>query len=178
VRFAAVVLAGGRGSRLGGVDKPAIEVGGVSLLDRALAAVAGADPVVVVGPRRPVAVDVVWAREEPAGAGPVPALLAGLDRLADEDLAVVLLAADLPLVSTDTVARLLGALGETGAVLVDDDGRPQWLTSAWRLSALRGLDRTSTSLRGALPRGWVAVPAVGQESADVDSPADLDRFVQ
>ena len=42
--YAAVVLAGGRASRLGGVDKPSLPVAGVPLLHRVLAAVANADP--------------------------------------------------------------------------------------------------------------------------------------
>ncbi len=35
--FAAIVLAGGQAARLGGADKASIEVGGRSLLERALA---------------------------------------------------------------------------------------------------------------------------------------------
>ena len=52
VRFGAVLLAGGRASRMGGVDKPGLLVDGVSMRDRAIAAVGpvGADPIVVVGP--------------------------------------------------------------------------------------------------------------------------------
>ena len=36
----AAILAGGRGTRLGGVRKALIEIGGVSILDRQLAAIA------------------------------------------------------------------------------------------------------------------------------------------
>jgi len=42
--FDAVVLAGGAGRRLGGVDKALVEVGGQDLLTRVLGAVAGAQP--------------------------------------------------------------------------------------------------------------------------------------
>ncbi|MGH8776871.1 MAG: NTP transferase domain-containing protein, partial [Jiangellaceae bacterium] len=48
-RWDAVVLAGGRGSRLGGVDKPALRIGGRTLLDTALVATAAARSTVVVG---------------------------------------------------------------------------------------------------------------------------------
>lgn len=51
VSIGAIVLAGGAGSRLGGVDKATLELDGVALLDRALAALDGL-PVVVVGPPR------------------------------------------------------------------------------------------------------------------------------
>lgn len=51
-RFGAVLLAGGRASRMGGIDKPGLLVDGVSMRDRAIDAVVsvGADPIVVVGP--------------------------------------------------------------------------------------------------------------------------------
>ncbi|WP_399128711.1 molybdenum cofactor guanylyltransferase [Actinacidiphila sp. ITFR-21] len=80
--YDAVVLAGGAARRLGGADKPALPVGGRTLLDRVLAACAGADRTVVVGPRRPTARPVRWAGEEPPGGGPLPALAAGLTALA------------------------------------------------------------------------------------------------
>ena len=38
--YDAIVLAGGRGSRLGGVDKGAVDIGGVTLLQRVLTATA------------------------------------------------------------------------------------------------------------------------------------------
>lgn len=139
--FDAIVLAGGRATRLGGVDKPALDVGAVTLLDRAVAAVAGAGRVVVVGPRRPVAGEVVWCREEPAGGGPAAAIAAGLEHTGAE--VVVVLAADLPWVAP-AVPRLLAAvgtepagdLGVDVAVLVDAEGRRSYLAAAWRRSAL------------------------------------------
>src|SRR5690242_5757560 len=54
-RIAALVLAGGRASRLGGADKPGITIGGRSLLAAVASAArdAGASRVVVIGPARP-----------------------------------------------------------------------------------------------------------------------------
>ena len=71
-----VVLTGGRGSRLGGVDKAGLAVGGVAIGARVLAAVPDAGRSVVVGEPVPGA-DVV-VREEPVGGGPVAGLAAGL----------------------------------------------------------------------------------------------------
>src|SRR4051795_13298015 len=76
--FAAVVLAGGRAARLGGLPKPQPDVGGASMLTPGLTAVDGAAPRVVVGPSQPVPAGVRLVREQPPGGGPVPALAAGL----------------------------------------------------------------------------------------------------
>jgi molybdopterin-guanine dinucleotide biosynthesis protein A len=93
----AIVLAGGRGSRLGGVVKPAVSVGGRRLLDIALAAVAGARRVVVVGDI-PVPDGVLRTREDPPFGGPVAGVEAGFAALAADRRApwTVLLASDLP----------------------------------------------------------------------------------
>jgi molybdopterin-guanine dinucleotide biosynthesis protein A len=136
--FDAVVLAGGAARRLGGADKPALRVGGRALLDRVLAACTGAATTVVVAGRRPTVRPVVWAREEPPGAGPLAALDAGLRRTTAES--VVVLSGDLPFLGRETVRRLLTTLRERdaeGAVLTDRDGRDQPLVAAYRSEPLR-----------------------------------------
>ncbi|MFG2652859.1 NTP transferase domain-containing protein [Streptomyces sp. NPDC048436] len=136
--YDAVVLAGGGARRLGGVDKPGVRVGGRALLDRVLGACSGAGTTVVVAAPRPTARPVVWAREEPAGAGPLAALDAGL-RCAGAEW-VVVLSADLPFLGEPTVRRLLAALrdsGADGAVLRDPGGRDQPLVAAYRRASLR-----------------------------------------
>ena len=76
----AVVIAGGAGSRLGGASKPELVVGGVALVDRTLAAVAGARAVMLVGgPRRE---GVGWTVEDPPRSGPAAAVAAGVAALA------------------------------------------------------------------------------------------------
>nr|WP_244317620.1 NTP transferase domain-containing protein [Streptomyces bauhiniae] len=132
------MLAGGGARRLGGADKPGVQVGGRALLDRVLAACADAATTVVVADPRATARPVRWAREEPAGGGPVAALDAGL-RLTTAEYAVVL-SADLPFLGADTVHRLLAALRDgdaDGAMLTDDDGRDQPLVAAYRTASLR-----------------------------------------
>ncbi|WP_037367050.1 molybdenum cofactor guanylyltransferase [Amycolatopsis orientalis] len=178
-RFAGIVLAGGSARRLSGVDKPELRVGGISLLGRAVEALAGADPVVVCGPRRPGYDTVVWTREAVPGAGPVAALAAGLESVGDAEL-VVLLAADLPGIRRSTVDRLRSAVaGADGAVLVDAAGERQWLVSAWRAAALRQAmpERPeNASLRRTL-RGMrlAEVAAEPGESDDIDTPEDLEK---
>jgi molybdopterin-guanine dinucleotide biosynthesis protein A len=140
--YTVVVLAGGRGRRLGGPAKPAMEVGGRPMLQRVLAATAAARVRVVVGPPElgalvPAGVSVV--REEPPGGGPVAALAAGLVTVPPNVARLVLLAADLPLLTPAAVRRLVDAIGPgDGAVYVDGAARRQWLCGAWRSDAVRG----------------------------------------
>lgn len=137
--YDAMVLAGGGARRLGGADKPALLVGGRSLLDRVLAACPDAGATVVVGPsRETVRGGVRWTREQPPGGGPVAAIAAGLVHVSAER--VLLLAADLPFLDRPTVTRLLAALdpAETdAALLVDAAGRDQPLAAAYRTAPLR-----------------------------------------
>ncbi|MBV9025249.1 MAG: molybdenum cofactor guanylyltransferase [Streptomycetaceae bacterium] len=135
-----IVLAGGAARRLGGTDKPALRVGGATLLDRVLDACADAATTVVVGPRRPTVRPVVWTREDPPGGGPLPALAAGLDRTTAGQ--VLVLAADLPFLTPATSRALCHAVEGDGALYTDADGRDQPLAAAYRSAALRhGLAR-------------------------------------
>jgi molybdopterin-guanine dinucleotide biosynthesis protein A len=148
--FDAIVLAGGRASRLGGIDKPQLTIGGRTLLDRVVDAVSDATRIVVVGPAQPVSRDVVFCQEQPPGAGPVAALAAAAARTAAD--AVVVLAADLPAIRP-AVPALLAALPDSGAVLlVDGTGRRNYLAAAWRrvdlINALAALgDPTGAAMR-------------------------------
>ncbi|WP_243754462.1 NTP transferase domain-containing protein [Labedaea rhizosphaerae] len=160
---------------MSGVDKAMLTVDGIPLLHRVLAAV-GAVPVVVVGPERPVPAAVRWTREEPAGGGPVAGLAAGLAAVDLPSTATVaVLAADLAGITSSTLARL--CFDGDGAVLVDEDGREQWLIGVWRLGALRAAipaqprDRSLRSVLGGLD--VTRVPARPGECVDVDTPADL-----
>ena len=190
--FDAVVLAGGRGTRLGGTDKPGLVVGGQTLLGAVVSAVtlAGADRIVVVGPERTgdlksgAGGQVRYAREDPPGRGPVAALACGLDQVSAS--LVVLLAADLPFLRPAHLTQLLTALAareEPGVVLLDDSGRPQWLVSGWVTARLRGaLDRYPGSSLGGLlgPLDPVLLPdetAAGEPPGwlDCDTAGDLRR---
>jgi molybdopterin-guanine dinucleotide biosynthesis protein A len=175
--YDALVLAGGAGSRLGGVAKPQLAIGGRTLLDRVVGAVADAQRVVVVGPEQPVGRPVVFCREEPPGAGPVAAIAAGVPH-ASADV-VVVLAADLPWIAP-AIPLLLAAAPPAGAAfLVDAAGRLNYLASAWRRTALvRALaalgppaGAAMRSLAGAVEQ--VAVPDQGGWGRDCDTWDDL-----
>ncbi len=150
--YDAVILAGGRATRLGGVDKAALALGGRSLLARVTDAVQDARQVVLVGPERPgVRVDVV-TREDPPGSGPVAGIAAALPYVAAP--VTVVLAADLPFLGPDQVRRLREALesGPEAVLAVDDRGRDQPLLAAWRTTALRSRIRTLGNLAGVAAR--------------------------
>jgi molybdopterin-guanine dinucleotide biosynthesis protein A len=158
-----------------GPDKTALSVDGITLLDRVLAAVAGAQTVVVVGDPRATTTEVTWTREQPPGTGPAAAARVGLANVTAD--IVLLLAADLPFFTAATAHRLIAAAGESGAVLVDVDGREQWLAGAWRTAVLReaGL-QPGGSLKAVLaPLHPTHVPAAGIEVLDCDTPEDLAR---
>jgi molybdopterin-guanine dinucleotide biosynthesis protein A len=183
-RIGAVVLAGGRGTRLGGVDKAALELAGATLLERALAATEAADQVVVVGNRVSTSRPVTWTREDPPGGGPAAGLLAGLDGFTPTPDLLFVLAVDMPRVTPTTFARLLGVVDRDadldGAVLVDADGRRQPLAAVYRASALDGArparpeDEPGLSVRSLVAGLRLAeVPGEGAETCDVDTWADL-----
>ena len=136
--FAAIVLAGGRARRMGGVLKPLLRVGGMTMLERALAAVAGARPIVVVGPSEldDHLAGVLRVQEQPPGGGPVAGLAAGFAALPPAALAgdVVVLAADLPFLTGEAIAGLRAA-GDC-AVYVEQQGRRQPLVARWSASGL------------------------------------------
>lgn len=174
--YDAIVLAGGTARRLGGIDKPALEVNGMTLLDRALAAAAGAERVVVVGERRPTSYPVEWTFEEPAGGGPVAALAAGLACV--ESQRVLVLAADLPHISADIVGRLFAA-GDRDVVAVDDEGRRQPLLALYDVERLRAalgvMGTRDRAMRDLLERlDPVGIP-VGSAATDCDTWEDVER---
>jgi len=189
--LAALVLAGGRARRLGGADKPGIAIAGRPMVTAVAvaAAGAGAGQLVVVGPPRPglagdlaaqgYLVAVECTTEQPPGAGPVPALRAGLQLVAAPWL--FLLAADLPFLRDSHLRALLtAARGQraSGAMLVDDRGRPQWLASCWRtadLTALTGYQGSSLGgLLGPLrPVEVTVAPDQAPPWLDCDTPQDV-----
>ena len=181
--LSAVILTGGTGRRLGGVDKASLEVAGRTLLEHTLAATSGTTETVVVG--KPVATSrpVLWAREEPAGGGPAAGLLAGLDAFTARPVLVCVLPVDMPRVKRTTVERLTGAVERSGAdaaVLVDADGIRQTLAGVYRYDALQAarpespVEEVGLSIRHLIaPLGITEVPGLGTEARDIDTWEDL-----
>jgi molybdopterin-guanine dinucleotide biosynthesis protein A len=142
----AILLAGGRGSRVDGAVKPLFDVGGRTLLGAAVAAVtaAAASPVTVAGDLLDESLDVQWIREDPPFGGPAAAIVAVLDSWAAAGVApdwAFVLACDLPEID-EAVVRLVADLpllpsDADGMCLADATSRPQWLTGVYRTRALQ-----------------------------------------
>ncbi|MFP3578829.1 NTP transferase domain-containing protein [Arthrobacter sp. fls2-241-R2A-200] len=188
MEFDAVILAGGKATRLGGAPKNELRYDGDTLLTHALRAAEGAGEVVVVGPgSMEVPEGILRAREEPVFAGPAAAIAAGLDRLGANGASApwtLVLACDMPHAVRGVaplVQRLQSEPGMDGAMAVAADGRKQPLLGMYSKAALqreveaaRDSGRlTNSSVFGLLARLnllTVAVPAGSTD--DVDTWAD------
>lgn len=182
--YDAIVVAGGRGARMGGTDKARLELEGRPLVERACSAVVGARSVVVVG-AVPVPPGVVLTRESPAFAGPVAAVAAGLAAVSDHAAWTLLLACDM--VHPELVVHaLLDALAASrtcdGYVLTDSDGRDNWLSGVYRTDRLKGElarmgDPVNRSMRELLdPVPLVRVLATHEVLADIDTWSAHERW--
>lgn len=175
----ALVLTGGSAVRFDGADKASVEVGGATLLEHALAALAETAEVVVVGEPVLTSRPVTFLREDPPGGGPAAGVLAGLSGFARRPSHVAVLAVDMPLVTSATVRRLAHACGQDGALLVDPSGRRQYLCAVYRVEALLAAAPSLEEHHGLPMRRLVAeldlaeVPAVAAEAQDLDTWDDL-----
>ena len=135
-----VIVAGGRGTRLGlGIPKAMVRLGGMTLLERAIATLAPCcEAIGVAAPAScPIALPPsrterteVFAVADAAGArGPLAGLVAGLEARAHERALV--LAVDLPLLRAGMLAALLERLRDRDAVIPSPDGVPQPLAAAY-----------------------------------------------
>ena len=184
--FDAIVLAGGRASRLDGESKADLVVGGRSLLSLALDAAAGARRIVVVGIPSSVPTGVLVTRESPIFGGPAAAIAAGLTSLSADPPSdfVLVLACDMPR-SAAAVRELLSRVtdGTHGVIAVDTEGRRQPLVGVYRSGALasavreRGSDIHNLSVRALLSALDIADVTVPPGSTDdIDTWTDAAGF--
>jgi molybdopterin-guanine dinucleotide biosynthesis protein A len=175
-----LILAGGRSSRLGDSDKQKLQIGGKTLLQGSVDAVhaSGARRVIVVGDDGTD--DAPAVREEPAFAGPVAAIAAGLRALPGDADVVLVIACDMPGVAS-ALPVLLGAFAGDGVIAVDRRQR-QPLTIAVSPSALDAalerlptlVDASMRALLGSLDLVEVTVPEGSTD--DIDTWDDAARF--
>jgi molybdopterin-guanine dinucleotide biosynthesis protein A len=146
---AAVILAGGAGRRMGGVDKPLLPLGAGCILDHVLAALrpahdwlaisANGDPARYARFGLPVLPDAV------AGQGPLAGILSGLDWAASQGAAMLLsVPGDTPFLPPDLAAMLSPAPSCAAR-----SGRAHPAVALWPVTAASSL---RTWLAGDAPR--------------------------
>ncbi|MEP7191915.1 MAG: NTP transferase domain-containing protein [Actinomycetota bacterium] len=184
VGWTALVLAGGRGSRLRGDDKAAITISGTSVLDHLLSSLPEPVPVVVVGPGFPTRRPVTFRRESPIHGGPVAGIASGLEAV--NTVVTVLLGVDMPWaggLATQLVAEF-ASCDAAALVPVDGSGFRQPLCAVFHTEALRAALRELGDPAGRSMRDLLSVldlqerPLDDSETcwvADIDTPADLRR---
>src|SRR5262249_54006412 len=181
-QMAGVLLTGGASTRMG-TDKARLVVDGETLAARSARVLSSVcDPVVEVGPR---VSGLPAVQEDPRGAGPLVALLAGVGALGNPHV-VVLLACDLPFVEPPLV-RLLVDWPGTGTVIPVVEGRFPDACARYGaaaldealaavrvgVSSLRAIASTDCDYLTAEHWGEVAS---ARAFADVDTPDDLERL--
>ncbi len=184
IEWTALVLSGGRGSRLGHHDKAAITIGGLSTLDLLLAALPGDVPVVVAGPQQSTRRPVTFRPEQPVHGGPVAGVASALEAVRTP--VTVLLAVDMPWAG-GLVKQLISefALCDGDALVpVDGAGFRQPLCAAVRTQALRTALGGLGDSRGRSLRQLFALIDVCERPLrpderhlvdDIDTPEDLAK---
>jgi molybdopterin-guanine dinucleotide biosynthesis protein A len=183
--FTALILAGGKSSRMGGVDKTLLEVDGRSLTER------------VVDVVRPLFFEVIVASGVPGkfadlggvrevgdherGIGPLAGMLAGLEACRTEWAFVV--AADMPRLKGSLIGRVVSAAGPevlAAAPRYGDFREP--LHAAYKRDVIAEIERfleeggrSVNRLLDRIPVAWVEVEDADLECfKNVNRPADLE----
>ncbi len=184
--FTVAMLAGGAGSRLGGVDKSRIVIDDDEIGARTIvtALLAGASEVVSVGGDTQALANQGWLPVEDLwpGEGPLGGLITAL-RMATHDL-VVVVGCDQPDLTAEGLTALVAAMVDStdplDAVLTEVAGFPHVTHSVWRKATAGELsvafDAGTRSVKSVLASLRLSMrPALPDDSiADIDTPADLD----
>jgi molybdenum cofactor guanylyltransferase len=190
---AALILAGGRGERLGGTIKSELIVGGQRLLERVVDRLTGCSPLLVSHGRLDPALLHLHEPMIPVAdldsdyAGPlagVAGAVAHLNTLAAPPELLVSVAVDTPFLPPDFVSRLLAAIGDGPAAIASYAGQAYPTNSIWRLSAIQDLPaevtdgtspRSLKSLGAKLGAVMVEWPesAASDPFANINTPEDL-----
>ena len=173
------LLAGGAGSRLGGVDKAWLQRSGVPQVLRLAKRLSGETASVLVSanrdPVRYAEAGLIAIPDRRAGIGPI----AGLDALANACTTPWLLTVPVDLVDVnDCLLRSLAVAGGDGAFAIDDDGA-QPLVALWRVEALRdalsqALAENEIAVHALQARmGMAGVRFAGFRFGNLNTPGDL-----
>jgi len=180
-----VVLCGGRSVRMG-VDKATIEVGGATLLDRAVSRLSEVcDPVLIAPGGLNVGVDALrLVPDAMPGAGPLGGIVAALHRSPHPLLAVV--AVDMPWLDPALLRLLAARIGDHDVAMCRTRRGLEPLHAIYARSALpvaeAALRSSDRSLRAVIARlrartlaeeDWRAAGFSERFASNVNTPADL-----
>jgi molybdopterin-guanine dinucleotide biosynthesis protein A len=168
----AAIMAGGRGTRIGG-PKAAIELAGQPLIEYPIAAAreAGLDPLVVVkrgSELPPLDCEVLLEPDEPRH--PLTGIVTALERVGEP---LVVVACDLPFLPPSLIAALAG---REGALVVPADPGPQPLIARYEPALLPRLRAWLTTV-APLRRLVVELEAEVITGAELRSFGDPGRFL-
>ena len=173
-----ILLAGGRGERMGGVDKASVRLNGRRLIDHLLPALPG--PVIVVSPHDLSLPDAARrVSEDPPYGGPVAGIAAAAPLIRSDLVAVLSVdAPDSPALLPALADALTVAPDAGVAVTRAADGWVQPLCAVWRRDALLAALATLESTRDIAAKRLLAaatvveVPGAGLDT-DYDTLAEL-----
>lgn len=186
--WSAAILAGGRAQRLGGLDKGALVVDGVSVIDRQLAVLRGrARSIVLVGFRGPGPAPCPVVDDLAPGTGPLGALVTALSSATTDR--VFVLAGDMPFITAPFVEYLATLAQSARAVVPVSDGRWHALCAMYARDAAgelaAALDAGERTVAAAVERLQPRL-VIGEELAPFDrdgrllanlnTPGDLTRW--
>ncbi len=144
--IAIAILAGGKGSRIGG-GKPELRLAGRKLIDRAIEQARGWSDRIVVSLRSPNQAGPLATpciADAPDVGGPLAGLAAGLAWARDWGAdGLLTIPCDMPFLPADLASRLMSAIGEHGAAVAASGGRLNPVCALWRTS---GIDEISAYL--------------------------------
>jgi molybdopterin-guanine dinucleotide biosynthesis protein A len=193
---AAAIIAGGRGRRLGGVDKGTITLGGQTFLERQLAVLRPlfARVLLVTAHHRsplPEGVELLEDRPPP-GRGPLAGFEVALEALAPDEDAVVCVGGDMPLLQPAALQLVRDHAPGAPAVVPLVNGFPEPLLARYGRACLPAVTAslaagrlTTTVFAAAIP-GVVWLEAADLRAVDpqllsienVNTPDDLERVQQ
>lgn len=196
--IAGLILAGGRGERLGGAIKSELVLGGVRLLERVATRLGSCSPLLVAHGRidpaalRLTAGMIAVPDLDGDYAGPlagVAGAIAYLNALTSPPELLISVAVDTPLLPANFADRLVAGLGDNPAAIASYGGQPYPTNAIWRIERFRYLPaqvsaRTAPrSLKSlATAAGGISVEwpttAAGDPFANVNTPEDLAELQQ
>jgi len=187
---AGVILAGGRNSRMGGIDKAFLRVGGETIFARTLGVLRRCFAQVVVisnSPEKYAGYDVAVSPDELVGLGPLGGLHAGLGRVATDYAFVT--ACDMPYLREEPIRYLVSRLRSQDAIVPHWDGdiEPLHALYATRLRPriAQATAQGARALRDVLPQldvDYVPQAAMAQVAGaeesfrNVNTPEEAARF--